>query len=89
MIIPIKDNVVIKPFASDDKSSGGIIVSEAHREVSNKVKVIAVGNGTKKYPMNWKPGDIAFRVKDCGDEIIIDGERCFIVKSNWLIAKLN
>lgn len=89
MIIPIKDNVVIKPFASDDKSSGGIIVSEAHREISNKVKVIAVGNGTKKYPMNWKPGDIAFRVKDCGDEIIIDGERYFIVKSNWLIAKLN
>ena len=89
MMQPIRENVLVKPFISDDKSAGGIIVSEAHREISNKVKVIAVGNGTKKLPMNWQPGDVAFRVKDCGDEILINGERHFIVKSNWLIAKLN
>jgi co-chaperonin GroES (HSP10) len=74
---------------SDLVSSGGIIVSEAHRAQSQKVEVIAIGNGTKKYPMNWKPGDIAFRIKDCGDQVIIDGEIHFIVKSNWLIAQLN
>jgi co-chaperonin GroES (HSP10) len=85
----IRDNVLIKPFASDEKSIGGIIVSEAHRAVSQKVKVVSVGNGTKKSPMNWKEGDVAFRVKDSGDEILIGGERHFIVKSGWLIAKLN
>lgn len=89
MIQPIKDNVLVKPFASDNISSGGIIVSDAHKEISNKVKVIAIGNGSKNLPMNWKPGDIAFRIKDCGDEIFIKGEKYFIVKSNWLIAKLN
>ncbi len=85
----IRDNVLVKPFASDEKSIGGIIVSEAHRAVSQKVKVVSVGNGTKKSPMNWKEGDVAFRVKDSGDEILIGGERHFIVKSTWLIAKLN
>jgi co-chaperonin GroES (HSP10) len=85
----IRDNVLVKPFMSDSVSSGGIFVSEAHRAVSQKVTVVGVGNGTKKSPMNWKNGDIAFRVKDCGDEILIDGERHFIVKSTWLIAKLN
>jgi chaperonin GroES len=89
MIIPIKDNVVVKPFPSDEKSSGGIIVSEAHRAVSQKVCVIATGRGTKKWPMNWKQGDVAFRVKDSGDEIMINGERHFIVKSSWLIAQLS
>lgn len=89
MIKPIKDQVLVKPFESDNISSGGIIVSDAHKETSNKVKVIAVGNGTKNLPMNWKPGETAFRIKDCGDEIIIGGEKHFIVKSNWLIAKLN
>lgn len=89
MITPIRENVLVKPFASDEKSAGGIILSEAHREVSNKVRVVAVGKGTKNLPMNWKEGDVAFRIKDCGDEIIIDGERHFIVKSNWLIAKQN
>jgi co-chaperonin GroES (HSP10) len=85
----IRDNVLIKPFASDEKSIGGIIVSEAHRAISQKVKVVAVGGGTKKTPMNWREGDVAFRVKDSGDEILIGGERHFIVKSTWLIAKLN
>lgn len=89
MINPIRDQVLVKPFESDNISSGGIIVSDAHKEISNKVKVISVGNGTKSLPMNWKPGDIAFRIKDCGDEILIGGERHFLVKSNWLIAKLN
>jgi co-chaperonin GroES (HSP10) len=89
MIKVIRDNVLVKPFASDEKSAGGIIVSEAHRAVSQKVKVVAIGNGTKKCPMNWNEGDVAFRVKDSGDEVLIDGERHFIVKSNWLIAKLN
>jgi chaperonin GroES len=89
MIKPILDNILIKPYLSDDKSSGGIIVSEAHRAISQKVEVIAVGNGTKKNPMNFKPGDTAFRVKDSGTELIIEGEKYFMVKSGWLIAKLN
>ncbi len=89
MIKPILNNVVVKPFPSDEKSEGGIIVSEAHRAVSQKMLVIAVGDGTKKHPMNFSIGDTAFRVKDCGDEVLINGERHFIVKSNWLIAKMN
>jgi chaperonin GroES len=89
MIKPIKENIVVKPFPSDEKSEGGIIVSEAHRAVSQKVKVVAVGSGTKKHPMKFSVGDTAFRVKDSGTEIIIDGEKCFIVKSTWLIAKMN
>lgn len=89
MITPIRDNVIVRPFPSDEKSSGGIIVSEAHRAESQKVRVVAVGNGTKKHPMNFNVGDTAFRVKDSGDEIIIDGEKHFIVKSSWLIAKMN
>lgn len=85
----ILDNVLVKPFPSDEKSVGGIIVSEAHRAVSDKVEVVNVGRGTKKLPMEWKPGDTAFRVHGCGDEILIDGQKHFIVKSNWLIAKMN
>lgn len=89
MIRPIKDTVLVKPFPSDEFSVGGIIVSDAHREVSNKMEVIAVGNGTRDMPMEFKQGDIAFRVKGCGDEIEINGERFFLVKQSWLIAKLN
>lgn len=89
MIRPILDNVLVRPFLTDGVSTGGIIVSEAHRGLSDKCEVVSVGNGTNRNPMNWKPGDIAFRVHACGDEVIINGERHFLVKGNWLIAKLN
>ena len=86
---PIKNKVLVKPFPSDELSAGGIYVSEAHREVSNKMEVIAVGNGTSKTPMQFKPGDVAFRVKGCGDEFIINGEVHYLIEQSWLIAKLN
>lgn len=85
----ILDNVLLKPYPPDETSAGGIIVSEAHRAVNNKMMVVAVGKGTKKLPMEFKPGDTVFRIKDVGDEVLIDGEKHFIVKSNWLLAKMN
>lgn len=89
MITPILNNVLVKPMASDNISAGGIIVSDAHKELSNKVEVIAVGKGTQKNPMNFKPGDIVFRVKGDGDLIEYNGAQYFIVKSQYLLAKLN
>lgn len=89
MITPIKDQVLAKPYPSDEISEGGIIVSEAHRAVSNKMQIIAVGKGTKKEPMQFKKGDTAFRVKDHGEEILIDGEKHFLIKQSHLIAKMN
>jgi chaperonin GroES len=89
MVQPIKENVLIKPFPSDEQTAGGLIIPESCRGISNKATVIAAGNGTKEKPMQFNPGDVVFRVKDCGDEIIIDGEKHFLVKQSWLIAREN
>lgn len=88
-MIPIRDNILVRPLVSPSISAGGIIVSEAHKAISNKMEVIAVGNGRKGKPMEFKPGDIAFRVKGCGQEVLVDGELHFIVKDAWLLAKLD
>lgn len=89
MIKPIRNNVLVKPFPSDEMSEGGIIVSEAHRPISNKMMVVEVGNGTKKTPMQFKKGETVFRVKDCGTPIEEKGELFFLVEQSWLIAKMN
>lgn len=90
MIQPIKNNVLVKPFPSDEMSVGGIIVSEAHRAISNKMEVIAVGNGTAKEKMKFKKGDVVFRVKDHSlQELEINGETHFLIEQAALIAKLN
>lgn len=85
----LHDNILVRPYPSEEISEGGILVPENAREVSNKMKVVAVGNGTKKRPMMFKEGDTAFRVNGCGTEVLINGELHFIVKASWLIAKLN
>jgi chaperonin GroES len=89
MVRPIRNHVLVKPFPSDEMSEGGIIVSEAHREISNKMRVVSVGNGTVKTPMKFKEGDVVFRVKGCGDAIEINGELHYLVQQSWLLAKLN
>lgn len=88
-VIPIRDNVLIKPLASEEMSEGGIIVPGAFRARNNKAEVIAVGNGIAKRPMRFKKGQIVHSIKDSGDEIIIDDEKHFIVKDTYLLAYEN
>lgn len=86
MIQPILHNVVVKPFMSSEISKGGLFIPDSVRKPSNKVKVVAAGNGTKKRPMLLKEGDIGYRVQDWGQEIIIDGEKHFIMEQSAIIA---
>jgi len=88
MVKPIRSYVLVRPFPSDEKSIGGIIVSDAHKAVNNKVEVMAVGNGEKNKPMKLKPGQTGFRVKDWGDEVEIDGVRHFLMKQDAILATL-
>jgi co-chaperonin GroES (HSP10) len=87
MIQPIKDNVLAKSLPSSKMSEGGIIVPESYSIDSNKMLVIATGNGTNKNPMQFKPGDIVFRVKGDGHLIEFENEKYYLIKSNHLLAK--
>ena len=84
---PVRNIILTKPFPPDEISEGGIFVPESARQESNKMRVIAVGNGTKERKMIFNPGDIVYRVKDWGTPIDIDGERHYIMDQNGIIAK--
>jgi len=83
---PIRSQVLVKPFPADEISEGGIYVPESARKVSNKVKIVAVGNGTKDKPMALKPGQTGFRVQDWGCGIFVNGELHFIMDMDAIIA---
>ncbi len=87
MIHPIKNNVLVKPFPSEEITESGLFVPENAREINNKVTVMAVGNGTANNPMTLKKGDICFRVKSWGTELVMDGELYFIMDKGALLAK--
>lgn len=89
MIKPIRDNILVKPCVSDNISSGGIYVPNSFKEISNKVEVIAVGNGIKGRKMEFKKGDIVSKIKGCGTEVLVNGELHLLIKDNWILTKLN
>ena len=84
---PIRAQVLVKPFKSDEISTGGIYVPESARQVNNKATIVKVGNGTKDRPMKLKAGETGFRVKDWGCEVLINGEQHFIMDMDAIIAK--
>ena len=86
MVNPIRNNIVVKCFEGDNISLGGIIVADSFKIESNKVKVVAVGKGTKNKPMNLKVGDIGFRVQSWGEPIIDNGELFYIMDMSSIIA---
>ena len=88
-IQPIRTQVLVKPFMADAISEGGIHVPDSFKEESNKVEVISVGNGTKKNPMRYSKGQVAFRVKSHGTPVEENGERYYLMDQDALLATLN
>ena len=84
---PIRNQILVKLFEGDDKSAGGIVVPESFRAESNKGKVIAVGQGTKDKPMQFKEGDIVYRVQGYGEPIEQNGERYYLIDHSTILAK--
>ena len=84
---PVRNIILTKPFPPDEVSEGGIFVPESARQENNKMRVIAVGNGTKERKMIFSPGDVVYRVKDWGTPVDIDGERYYLMDQNGIIAK--
>ena len=86
MLKPIRSNVLVQCYPGNEVSEHGIIVPESHRGESNRVKIIAVGSGTKKKPMHLKPGQDGFRVKDWGEPVEENGELYYLMDSSAIIA---
>lgn len=83
---PVNQYVLVKPFPPSEFTDGGLIVPDSVKKVSNKVKVIAVGNGSPKQPMQFVEGQTVFRVKSWGTEIEIDGDIHYIMSQDSIIA---
>lgn len=87
MLKPIRNQVLVKPYPSDEISEGGILVPESARRPSNKVHIVKVGNGTKDKPMKLKAGDTGYRVFEWGCPVFVNGELHFIMDMEAIIAK--
>jgi co-chaperonin GroES (HSP10) len=86
MLKPIRNNVLVKPFPPSEISEGGIFVPLSVRKENNRVRVVAVGNGTKDRPMQFKPGQVAYRVAQWGTPVEIEGEKHYLMDDSAILA---
>ncbi|MGF6376948.1 chaperonin GroES [Clostridiales Family XIII bacterium PM5-7] len=85
-IKPLGSRVVIKRVEAEEKTQGGIILSNAAKEKPQTAEVVAVGQGTKDEPMELKVGDKVIFSKYGGMEIKFDGEEYTIMNQSEILA---
>ena len=88
---PLHDRVLIESLESEEKTAGGIIISDTAKEKPQEGKVIAVGSGAKTedgkiIPMDVKVGDRVLFGKWSGTEVKIDGKEYSIMKESDIMG---
>ncbi len=85
-IKPLGDRVVIKRAAAEEKTTGGLILTSAAKEMPNMAEVVAVGPGTKDEPMELKVGDKVIFAKYGGTDVKYEGAEYTIMRQGEILA---
>ena len=87
---PLGDKVVLKVVESEEKTKGGIILTDNSKEKPLLATVVAVGTGEvidgKKINMDVKEGDLVIYNKFSGTEVHLDDTDYLIVKQSDILA---
>ncbi len=83
---PLHDRVIVKAAEKAEKTGSGIITPDTAQEKPQKGEVVAVGNGTKDFPMTVKVGDTILFGKYSGTEIEIEEEKYLLMKETDIFA---
>ena len=65
--------ILVQPQEAETKTASGIIIPDSAKEKPQTGKVVLVGEGKKKEPMELKVGDTVFYGKYSGTTLTIEG----------------
>ena len=89
-IRPLADRVVIKKLEAEEKTKGGIILTDSAKEQPQEAEVVEVGPGGvvdgKEVKMEVKKGDKVLFSKYAGTEVKIDGQEYTILRQSDILA---
>jgi chaperonin GroES len=82
---PLRDRILVKRLAAEDKTKGGIILPDTAKEKPQEGKIVAVGTGKidehgKKIDLTVKVGDRILFGSYAGNEVRINGEEYLIMR---------
>ena len=87
-VTPVHEKILVRPFPVEEKTESGIIIPANAQERPSKATVLAVGEGIKDRPMEFKPDDVVYHVKNCGVPIEVDGEVLYLLRDIECLAKI-
>jgi co-chaperonin GroES (HSP10) len=79
---PIHKKILFRSFKGSETTEGGLFIPDSVRKLSNKGEIVEVGEGVTKV----KKGDIGFRVKDWGEEFVVNNEPHFLMEETAILA---
>ncbi len=90
-IVPLFDNVLIKPLQAEERLPSGILLPDSAKEKPQMGQVMAVGAGAtddkgKKVKMAVKVGDKVMYKKWGGNEVKVNSEEWMIVEQKDILA---
>jgi chaperonin GroES len=90
-IVPLFDNVLVKPLEAEVKTASGIYLPETAKEAPQMGEVVAVGEGEltkdgKRKPMEVKVGQTVMYTKWGGNEVKVEGKEWKLVKQTDILA---
>ena len=90
-IVPLFDNVLVKPLEGEDTLPSGIVLPDSAKEKPQEGLVISTGEGARddkgaRIAMDVKVGDTVLYSKYAGTEVKIDGKEHLIIRENDVLA---
>ncbi|MCX5866139.1 MAG: co-chaperone GroES [Proteobacteria bacterium] len=90
-IRPLRDKILVKRLAEEEKSKGGIIIPDTAKEKPMEGLVVAVGSGKlndegKVIPMVVKVGDRILFAKYSGTEVKIEGDDHLVITEEEILG---
>lgn len=90
-IMPLFDNVLIKPLEAEERLPSGLVLPETAKEKPQMGEVMAVGTGTtddkgNKVAVVVKVGQKVMYKKWGGNEVKVDGKEWTIVEQKDILA---
>jgi chaperonin GroES len=90
-IKPLGDKILVEIMEAEEKTKGGIILPDTAKEEKSEGKVVAVGPGKalengQRQALEVKKGDRVIFGKYSGDEILVEGKKCKILKESEVLA---
>ncbi len=90
-LIPLGDRVVVEREASEQKTSGGILLPDSVKDKPARGVVVSVGEGNldskgSRHPLQVKPGDRVVFTSYAGEPFKIGDDELLLMREDDILA---